>query len=136
MESKITFDDWHRIVESRDLEALRAVLADDVTFRSPAVFKPYTGSNAAFRILAAVFGLFEEFAYHRTWTSTGAWVLEFTAVIGERRTQVHGVDIIEWDDGGRKIVRFEVMIRPLSALEALKNEMGKRLAAQPSSSKL
>src|SRR5215218_7981263 len=40
---------------ARDLDAAVALLADDVVFRSPVVFKPYHGRGAVSGILAAVF---------------------------------------------------------------------------------
>ena len=41
---------------------------------------------------------------------------------------VNGVDIIRCDDAGR-IVEFRVMMRPLPAIQAVQEEMGRRLAA-------
>jgi ketosteroid isomerase-like protein len=34
---------WHAVVRSRDLAALRALLADDVVFHSPVVHTPQRG---------------------------------------------------------------------------------------------
>jgi hypothetical protein len=53
-------------------------------------------------------------------------VLEFeTSVEGK---YVNGVDIIRCDDTGR-IVEFRVMMRPLQAIQAVHEQMGRRLAA-------
>ena len=38
-------DEFRRAVEAEDPEALTAALAQDVTFRSPVVFKPYRGKD-------------------------------------------------------------------------------------------
>ena len=51
-------------------------------------------------------------------------VLEFSAVVDGK--QLKGIDMIRFDEQGR-IVEFEVMIRPLNALQALGAEMGARL---------
>jgi hypothetical protein len=51
-------------------------------------------------------------------------VLEFSARVGDK--QLKGIDMIRFDEQGR-IVDFEVMIRPLNSLQALGEEMGKRL---------
>jgi hypothetical protein len=51
-------------------------------------------------------------------------VLEFSARVGERNLK--GIDLIRFDEQGL-IVEFEVMIRPLSGLQALGAEMGARL---------
>ncbi|MGH8456943.1 MAG: nuclear transport factor 2 family protein, partial [Stenotrophobium sp.] len=40
--------------------------------------------------------------------------------------QLKGIDLIRFDEAG-KIVEFEVMVRPMSGLQALGEEMGKRL---------
>jgi len=53
-------------------------------------------------------------------------VLEFSARVGDR--ELKGIDMIRFDDEG-KIVEFEVMIRPMSGLQALGDEMKRRLAA-------
>ena len=41
--------------------------------------------------------------------------------------ELKGIDMIQFDDDG-KIVDFEVMVRPMSGLQALGDEMAKRLA--------
>jgi hypothetical protein len=53
-------------------------------------------------------------------------VLEFeTSVEGK---YVNGVDIIRCDDAGR-IIEFRVMMRPLQGIQAVHEQMGRRLAA-------
>ncbi len=52
-------------------------------------------------------------------------VLEFSAKVNGK--ELKGVDLIQFDDEGR-IIDFEVMVRPMSGLHALGEEMGKRLA--------
>jgi hypothetical protein len=71
--------------------------------------------------------VYEGFVYHRELSSGDGWsvVLEFSAKVGER--ELKGIDLIRFDADG-KIVEFEVMIRPLSGLQALGEEMGRRLA--------
>ena len=41
--------------------------------------------------------------------------------------ELKGIDLIQFNEQGQ-IVDFEVMVRPLSGLQALGEEMGKRLA--------
>jgi hypothetical protein len=41
--------------------------------------------------------------------------------------QLKGIDLIRFNEQGQ-IIEFEVMIRPLSGLQALGEEMGRRLA--------
>ncbi len=68
------------------------------------------------------------FQYHREFITADGHgvVLEFSANIGEK--QLKGVDVIQFDDSG-KIIEFEVMVRPFNALQALGEEMGKRLGS-------
>ena len=71
--------------------------------------------------------MFVDFAYHRELASADGLnvVLEFSAKVGER--ELKGIDMIRFDEAG-KIVEFEVMVRPMSGLQALGDEMGRRLA--------
>jgi len=119
---------WHQMLANGDLASLPALLHPNAVFRSPVAFKPYHGATAVALILNTVWGVFSNFAYDREFvTEDGLSVaLEFSASVGDR--QLKGVDLIRFDEEGR-IVEFEVMIRPFSALQALGEEMGKRLAS-------
>jgi hypothetical protein len=112
-------------VEARDLEAMTATLAEDVTFRSPVVFKPYEGRDAVMMLLGHVIEVFEDFRYTGELTGDGTHGLVFEARVGDRRLQ--GWDYLELDAGGR-VTALTVMVRPLSALIALAEAMGARLA--------
>jgi len=120
--------EWHRIVAGGDLAALPALLHPDVVFRSPAVFKPYSGAPTVAVILRTAFLVFSDFAYERQFATGDGFevALEFRARVGDR--QLKGIDLIRFDAGGR-IVDLEVMIRPASGLAALADEMGRRLAS-------
>ncbi|MNP64697.1 hypothetical protein D3C76_1602140 [compost metagenome] len=59
-------------------------------------------------------------------------ILEFSARVGEK--ELKGIDMIRFNEQGR-IVEFEVMVRPLSGLQALGEEMGRRLGAYLKASK-
>lgn len=116
---------WHDIVASKDTTRLGNLLADDILFYSPVFWQPKQGKMAAFIILSTVIEVFEDFTYHREWLMGDEWALEFSARIGDK--QLKGLDLITLDESG-KIVRFEVLIRPLNGLQALGMEMGRRLA--------
>lgn len=118
---------WHHMIASADLSALPSLLHPAAMFRSPMAFSPYHSAQAVSLILNTVFGVFENFAYHRELATDDGLsvVLEFSASVGDK--QLKGIDLIRFDEQG-KIVEFEVMIRPLSGLQALGGEMGKRLA--------
>ncbi|HWQ36017.1 MAG TPA: nuclear transport factor 2 family protein [Blastocatellia bacterium] len=118
---------WHQCVTDRDMNTLREILADDIRFHSPFLWKPKEGTDAALMILSNVVQVFEDFKYHREMTDGTTWTLEFSARVGD--LALKGVDIIRFNEEG-KIADFEVMIRPANALQALGAEMGRRLAAQ------
>ncbi|GAA3818801.1 nuclear transport factor 2 family protein [Sphaerisporangium flaviroseum] len=113
-------------VEARDIDGLLDLLADDVVFRSPVVFKPYQGREAVEPILRAVFQVFENFRYVREIGSpeSADHALVFHANIGGR--ELEGSDFIHVDEKG-SITELTVMTRPLSATLALAEAMNARL---------
>ena len=113
-------------VEARDLRAMEAVLDPDVVFRSPAVFKPYEGRETVLRLLGHVLEVLEDFRYTDELTGDRLHGLVFEARTGDRSLQ--GWDLLELDSDGRVRV-LTVMIRPLTALIAVAERMGERLAA-------
>lgn len=121
-----TLATWHKMVASQDLTDLPSLLHADATFRSPMAFKPYASAKAVNLILSTVISVFEDFEYHRELATDDGLnaVLEFSARVGDK--QVKGIDLIRFDAEGR-IVDFEVMVRPLSGLQALGEQMGQRI---------
>jgi hypothetical protein len=111
-------------VVAGDHEAALATLADDITFRSPAVYKPYRGKEQVGALLLAVGTVFENFRYTAEWRDGATTILFFEANVGDRELQ--GIDILEENDGGL-VERFTVMIRPLSGLQAVARAMTERL---------
>ncbi|MEF9902211.1 nuclear transport factor 2 family protein [Streptomyces sp. P9-A2] len=113
---------FREAVEAHDMDAAEALLAEDVVFSSPVVFKPYTGRPVTAAILHAVAEVFEDFRYAREVNDANGrdHVLVFTARVGDR--EVEGCDIIHVDDDGR-IDRLTVMVRPLSGAQALQAAM-------------
>ncbi len=118
---------WHSMVASGDLGELGSLLHPKVVFHSPMAHTPYPSAMVVGLILTTVSKVFEDFVYHREFVSADGLsiTLEFSARVGDK--QLKGVDLIRFDATG-KIVEFEVMVRPMSALQALGDEMGKRLA--------
>jgi hypothetical protein len=113
-----------RAIEADDEAAALATLADDVVFRSPAVYKPYEGREQVEQLLRLVTTVFENFRYTNEWHDGRTTILFFEANVGNRELQ--GIDILEENEGG-KIVAFTVMIRPLSGLQAVSAAMAARL---------
>ena len=118
---------WHKMIAEKNLSSLPEILSEDAVFRSPMVYKPYESAQAVALILNTVLGVFENFSYHRELASDDGLnvVLEFSANVGDK--QLKGIDMVRFNADG-KIVEFEVMIRPLSGLQALGQEMAARLA--------
>jgi hypothetical protein len=100
-------------VEQGDMEAAVALLAEDVVFRSPAVFKPYTGRETVAKILRAVFDVLEDLRYTDE--------LEGVGIDG-----LQGIDLLRRDADGQ-IAEFTVMIRPATGLIAVAERMGPAL---------
>ncbi len=113
-----------RAIEADDEAAALATLADDVVFRSPAVYQPYHGKEQVEQILRLVATVFENFRYTNEWRDERTTILFFEANVGDRELQ--GVDILEENDAGQ-IAAFTVMIRPLSGLQAVAATMAARL---------
>lgn len=110
-------------VESKDLEAVDALLADDVVFRSPVAHKPYPGKAITSAILRTVVDVFEDFAYVRQLEDGDTSAYVFTATVGG--LELTGCDFLVHDAEGR-IVDFMVMVRPLKAAQALADAMAER----------
>jgi SnoaL-like domain len=117
-------DPFRQAVESKDLSKLEEVFSPEVVFRSPAVFKPYSGLDAVRALLGTVAEVLEDFRYADQVETGDTAVLVFEARVGDR--QLDGVDILRFDADGR-IAELMVMIRPLSGLNAVAEEMGRRL---------
>jgi hypothetical protein len=118
-------------IEDRDIDRAVDLLADDVVFRSPVVFKPYHGREAVEPLIRAVAEVFEDFRYSREFgePDTHDHALVFEARIGER--SVEGCDFIHMNDDG-EIHEMFVMVRPLSGVIALAEAMAAKLDAAPS----
>ena len=118
---------WHDMIEQMDVTPLPELLHPEAVFRSPIAHSPYPGAPVVATILGTVIQVFEDFTYHRQLASADGLsvVLEFSANV--KGKQLKGIDLVRFDEQG-KIVEFEVMVRPMSALQVLGEEMGRRLA--------
>ena len=118
---------WHDMIEEMDVTPLPELLHPEAVFRSPMAHSPYPGAPVVATILGTVIQVFEDFTYHRQLASADGLsvVLEFSANV--KGKQLKGIDLIRFDEQGR-IVDFEVMVRPMSGLQVLGEEMGRRLA--------
>jgi ketosteroid isomerase-like protein len=117
-------DVFRAAVEAEDPEALTEALADDVVFRSPAVFKPYEGKAVVSAILIqGAMKVFEDFRYTDQLEGSDVATLLFQARVGDR--QLDGLDVLRFDATG-KVSELMVMVRPMSGLNALAEAMARR----------
>lgn len=125
--TQISIKKWHQMLETNDMSVLNDLLADEIVFRSPVAYKPYEGKQVVFFILTNVIQVFQDFTYHREFfTEDGEnVVLEFSANVSGK--SLKGIDMIRFNNRGQ-IIDFEVMIRPMSGLAALAEQMGQRIA--------
>jgi hypothetical protein len=123
-----TLASWHELVRSRNLSHLNQLLAEDVVFYSPVVYKPQAGKMLTLMYLYAAFAVFlnDTFRYVRQVSGPRDAVLEFQVAIDG--IDVNGVDMLKWDDEGR-IVEFKVMVRPLKAINLIHQKMAEMLQA-------
>jgi hypothetical protein len=119
-------DGFRAAAEGKNFSAIEDLFAEDATFRSPVVFKPYEGRDTIAMILGTVAEVFEDFRYTDQVETGETAVLVFEARVGDR--ELNGVDILRFDADAR-IKELMVMARPKSGLQALAEAMQARLAA-------
>ena len=111
-------------IESADLDSALAELAEDVEYRSPAVFHPYRGKDETGLVLGAVRQAFQDFRYTSELRTGNQEILMFQARVGVR--DIQGADFLTYDEDGR-VTDLTVMIRPLSGLAAVVDAVGAHL---------
>jgi hypothetical protein len=123
-----TLTGWHAFVATGNQDLLAPLLAEHIVFRSPFVQSPISGRMATLLVLTTVVQIFENFRYHREFAAgSHDAALEFSANIG--KWQLKGIDLIKFNELG-EMIEFEVMIRPIKALQALGEEMGNRIGPE------
>ncbi len=119
---------WHQFIEERNPALLKNILADNAAFYSPVLWKPQEGKMLTQMYLTGAMMMFlengQDFKYVREVIQDHHAILEFTATIDG--IVINGVDMIEIDNNG-KIISFKVMIRPLKAIEKVKEIMASML---------
>src|ERR1700754_1575690 len=117
-------DRFRQAAEEKDFSAVDELFAEEVTFRSPVVFKPYEGREAIAMLLGAVAQVFEDFRYTDQLETGDSAALMFSARVGER--ELDGIDYFHFDSEGR-IDRMAVYVRPMSGMHALAEAMQRKL---------
>ncbi len=117
---------WHEVFETKEMDKLDALLADDAVMISPVVHTFQRGKEITKKYLSAASHVLgnDTFKYVREFESDDGAVLEFECEIDG--IFVNGVDIIAWNEDG-KITEFKVMVRPLQAVNMVHQKMGEML---------
>jgi SnoaL-like domain len=119
---------WHAVVTTGDPALLDDLLADDVVFRSPAVFKPQEGKAVTTQYLTSAMAVLgPSLRYTGEWHGDTSAVLEFEADLDG--VYVQGVDMLRWNEADQ-LVAFTVMVRPMRGLNKLVELMAQELARE------
>ncbi len=110
--------EWQRIVAERDGEALRSILAEDVSIGAPPYWSRLEGRELVHHLLGLVIQAIDGFTYHRQWQEGNELALEFTGRVDGMELQ--GIDLITLDERGL-IAKLDVLMRPINAVGALRD---------------
>ncbi len=120
-------DRFRSAVEAGDFHQVGELFAEEATFRSPVLFKPYTGRENVMKVLGAAGRVLGggSFRYLHQLENPDDRVamLEFSTEVDGK--QVEGIDKLTFDEHGR-ITELKVMLRPASAIQAV----GARMAEE------
>ena len=119
-------EQWRTAAESNDHAGVKALLADEVTLYSPAVFKPAADRAYVEHILEFVAESIEGFHYIETYTQPGGAAMIFRGTIQDKT--IEGVDFFKLDASGR-VTELKVMLRPLNAAGMLAQSIMQKFAA-------
>ncbi|MFF3398774.1 nuclear transport factor 2 family protein [Streptomyces sp. NPDC002659] len=131
-----TAERFRAAVEKRDLSAMEDLFTEDIRFYSPVKFTPFEGRPMVLGLLGVLLRTFEDFRYvgqlagtAQTSTDgdeTPSEILIFRAVVNGK--EIHGLDLLQFDEAGL-IKEFTVMVRPLSAVEVMRDAVFAGLVA-------
>jgi hypothetical protein len=118
-------DEWHRIVATRDLDALSKALAEDVTLGAPPYWTKLAGRRIVHHLLGLIIETIEGFTYFREWQDGNELALEFRGKVGD--LDVQGIDLITLNERG-EIQNLDVPMRPINAVLRLQEIIAPRMA--------
>ncbi|MFI2780936.1 nuclear transport factor 2 family protein [Streptomyces sp. ALB3] len=131
-----TTERFKAAVEKGDTSALEALFTEDVRLFSPVKFTPFEGRPMVLGLFDVLLRTFEDFRYvgrfegEASTSAEGAQepseVLLFRATVNGKA--IHGIDLLQFGEDGR-IKEFTVMVRPMSAVQALGEAVLRGLAA-------
>jgi len=116
---------WREAVESRDIDAVAAVLADDAKFRSPVTRRiPFEGRDRVVALLAEIFDMVEWVRILREVRDGGLQMLEVESRVAGY--DVHMIQVVETDGDGQ-VRQVTLFMRPLPGVANLAAHIGPRL---------
>ncbi|MFJ8922786.1 nuclear transport factor 2 family protein [Streptomyces sp. NPDC102415] len=131
-----TTERFRAAVEKGDHAALEELFTEDARLFSPVKFTPFEGRPMVLGLFGVLLRTFEDFRYVGQFegeASTSAEdaqepseILLFRATVNGKA--IHGIDLLQFDEDGR-IKEFTVMVRPMSAVQALGEAVLQGLAA-------
>ncbi|MBK0326277.1 nuclear transport factor 2 family protein [Rhodobacteraceae bacterium F11138] len=116
------------VVAKGDATKIAELLAENVRFMPPTYFATWTGREPVAALLGHVGQVFSDFKYRRVMGDGKDWALEFQCKIGD--LDAVGVDLITLDDDGL-VETFEVAMRPVKSVTALREAMNARAMTDP-----
>lgn len=118
-------DSFRIAVEARQIDAIAEAFTEDAVLHSPVSFKPVEGRAAIRALFTVLLEVLADFRYtDQLESNDGTHGLIFRGRIGDR--ELEGLDLLRFD-ASDKIHDMTVMVRPRSAIEALRLEVGSRL---------
>lgn len=118
--------EWHRIVRSKDADAILAILAPDIEVGGPAYSGKLRGKDTVAHFLGLGIRISAGLTFLREWTSPEGIAIEFKGKIGEQSFQ--GVNLVTLDDAGR-VKTLDIIIRPTGAVTALRDLVTPQMTA-------
>ncbi|AEN08180.1 MULTISPECIES: nuclear transport factor 2 family protein [unclassified Streptomyces] len=121
-----TAERFRAAVEKRELASMEALFTENVRLLSPVKFTPFEGRPMVLGLFGVLLRTFQDFRYighfeGAALTSTDdteqpSEILLFKAAVDGK--EIHGIDLLQFDEDGL-IKEFTVMVRPMSAVQAL-----------------
>lgn len=116
------------VVAKGDADAIAPLLSTDMRFLPPTYWAVWQGRDAVAAVLGHVGRVFSDFHYRRVMGAGPDWALEFRCKIGD--LDAVGVDLITLGEDGL-IAEFEVAMRPLKSVAALREAMNAAVKTDP-----
>ena len=107
-------------MQRKDLDAMLAHMADDVTLNTPLVAEPVHGKAAIRPVVTALFGVIDRFDFREIMQGPGHVSSFFKIVAGS--SELDGMDYWRLNDAGL-IEEMTVLWRPLPAANTVRDEL-------------